>query len=56
MFMRIAFTMLLILACVAGFAQDAQPDSEDRPFTVDGAFVIDLSQKQDSIAAPKKKK
>jgi len=54
--MRIAVIFLLSLGYVAGFAQEAQPDSEDRPFTIDGAFVLDLNQKEDSVAAPKKKK
>jgi hypothetical protein len=54
--MRVPLFILLSLCCAVCYAQEAQPDAEDRPFTVDGAFVLDLTQKEDSVAAPKKKK
>jgi antitoxin component YwqK of YwqJK toxin-antitoxin module len=54
--MRVVFISLFLLVSLSCLSQDAQPDAEDRPFTIDGAFVLDLNQKEDSVAAPKKKK
>lgn len=54
--MRVFLFILFILSPLLLLAQEEQGDAEDRPFTIDGAFMLDLDQKEDSVAAPKKKK
>lgn len=55
MFMR-SLLFLLFLSPLLIFAQEEPGDAEDRPFTIDGAFTLDLDQEEEPIANPKKKK
>jgi antitoxin component YwqK of YwqJK toxin-antitoxin module len=54
--MRLFLLFAVFLAPILLHAQDAQPDAEDRPFTVDAAFTLDLNQEEEPINTPKKKK
>lgn len=56
MVMRILLFIGFLLLSSSLLAQEETGDAEDRPFTIDGAYQLDLSQKDDSIASPKKTK
>lgn len=63
-YLRCSYTMRAII--VLGFLlftfysalsqEEEASENEDRPFTIDGAFTLDLDEKADSVPQPKKKK
>lgn len=55
MLMRFLFVLFLFLPGLLA-AQDEPAEPDDRPFTIDGAFTLDLNQEEEPIANPKKKK
>lgn len=54
--MRFSFVFTLSILSFCAFAQEEGEEPEDRPFTIDGAFALDLDQEEEPIANPKKKK
>lgn len=54
--MRVWITLLLLLSVLVVVAQEEPIDGEVRPFTIDGAFLLDLTQKSDTLVVSKKKK